>query len=1115
MELDSAFGRRRQTGMDDQDRVSQASSITTISSLASRHRGDEKVQTFGKRCRAVKRDPNCPVVIRGWLFKRDSAGLKLWKRRWFVLSDYCLFYYKDSREECVLGSIPLPSYKILFCSPRECRNRKYAFKVVHQGMRSYLLSADTQEDMLGWVRALSQSACMETDGIINRRCTSYQDFTQLGGSSESVDGATLGSTQACRGQTEMCQSEGPPGDVPDQRGRHRVRQSAPETRARSFSLDRTAEEHLLPPPLTQASCPTTPRAYYGSRPHTPVGRVDMRPQDSQSAVPPSPSNGQGSDRWHSQDYSECYPAFRRSAVKGSHSDQLPPLPPSRVNHNPQLHHSHVPVCMYPPATHVPSERDSQTLAALQGDTDMVLTRLCGCDKLLQALSEELAHLQAEKERAQFALEMTRLQLDEWQLEEQEVSQKTLLQDELITIRARMCDVSLEMERVWVDYERMESELCVFRSHLQHICHFGLPQERSQAQRQLWMMEDILCGLKGNRSRFRIMLGLQRPVVLPPVFQNPSVHPVENMQYMGEEPEAPSRPPLPHNLQGTNHSAELRPGWAEPCPKPVFCSSPLDPPSCSSSHSSTLRDTHTSAHSACGWVESGPSLKKGMMTEVEKRDRRPRHDHRSANKSKHQENSANQTSSAPNRDDKPRPLADDKPHPLADDKPRTLGDGQPSPLRVLRVVSAVLPSSLTARRVCVQDPPPELIPPLPEQIYTLTTAPGARMTPTNTNPPHRLLSEQEKQSGNWRTAETPEENPRESRQHSERDPHTSAEHRDAKRRRVERIRERVLRSASRASGMEAVHPLKLLQTREHSDSAILHANRGRIHGNRSLKPRPSAEACQRDEAEDPPLVQVESSSTNHISTLTVESQGANHAAQSLAKHNSNCSASTNQRTEWFLSTSQWQEFIPINIQDEEQPLPTAANQHSDQPANHTFSEDEQNNSSVPEGELHKDGGRSHSAQSEMPNQNHTEDYRSTVADQPLDSAPTQPTVTPSANHMPCLSDQSGLELRIYEEIHFEDNGPKSPKEDCGNAVGRVKAQNSNLSTNHSAEPPPTRNHQPASETGEVEKKEAETGSDVTNGAKTRQPVYSCVIKNSVTNHSPPFLKPRVTVVSTSL
>lgn len=35
-------------------------------------------------------------------------------------------------------------------------------------MRSYFFSADTQEDMLGWVRALSQSAAMEPDSSMNR-----------------------------------------------------------------------------------------------------------------------------------------------------------------------------------------------------------------------------------------------------------------------------------------------------------------------------------------------------------------------------------------------------------------------------------------------------------------------------------------------------------------------------------------------------------------------------------------------------------------------------------------------------------------------------------------------------------------------------------------------------------------------------------------------------------------------------------------------------------------------------------------------------------------------------------------------------------------------------------
>ncbi|CDQ68338.1 unnamed protein product [Oncorhynchus mykiss] len=54
--------------------------------------------------------------------------------------------------------------------------------------------------------------------------------------------------------------------------------------------------------------------------------------------------------------------------------------------------------------------------------------------------------------------MTRLQLDEWRRQgingqEEALTQKALLQEELVTIRARICDVSLEMERLWSQYER--------------------------------------------------------------------------------------------------------------------------------------------------------------------------------------------------------------------------------------------------------------------------------------------------------------------------------------------------------------------------------------------------------------------------------------------------------------------------------------------------------------------------------------------------------------------------------------------------------------------------------------------------------------------------------------
>ncbi|XP_077084478.1 pleckstrin homology domain-containing family A member 7 isoform X3 [Siphateles boraxobius] len=144
-----------------------------------------KVHCFGKRDHSIKRNPNVPVVVRGWLYKQDSSGMRLWKRKWFVLSDYCLFYYKDSREETVLGSIPLPSYVISPVGPEDHISRKYTFKACHTGMRSYIynknsligsqaehcgmrtyyFSADTQEDMNGWIRAMNQSALMQSHGV--------------------------------------------------------------------------------------------------------------------------------------------------------------------------------------------------------------------------------------------------------------------------------------------------------------------------------------------------------------------------------------------------------------------------------------------------------------------------------------------------------------------------------------------------------------------------------------------------------------------------------------------------------------------------------------------------------------------------------------------------------------------------------------------------------------------------------------------------------------------------------------------------------------------------------------------------------------------------------------
>ncbi|KAM9825134.1 pleckstrin homology domain-containing family A member 7 isoform 15-T16 [Syngnathus typhle] len=153
--------------------VTESSKLVTTaamdaSSASKGSRGLSKCHSFGKRDQAIKRNLNIPVVVRGWLYKQDSSGMRLWKRKWFVLSDFCLFYYKDSREETVLGSIPLPSYLIAPVAPEDHVNRKYSFKAEHCGMRTYFFSADTQEDMNGWIRAMNQAALMQQSHTIKR-----------------------------------------------------------------------------------------------------------------------------------------------------------------------------------------------------------------------------------------------------------------------------------------------------------------------------------------------------------------------------------------------------------------------------------------------------------------------------------------------------------------------------------------------------------------------------------------------------------------------------------------------------------------------------------------------------------------------------------------------------------------------------------------------------------------------------------------------------------------------------------------------------------------------------------------------------------------------------------
>ncbi|KAM3839451.1 pleckstrin homology domain-containing family A member 6 isoform 3-T3 [Vipera latastei] len=141
-------------------------------------RTSRKGIAFGKRSNSMKRNPSAAVTKNGWLFKQASSGVKQWNKRWFVLVDRCLFYYKDEKEESILGSIPLLSFRVAAVQPSDNISRKYTFKVTvcwmeevpqnhkksfspqaeHAGIRTYFFSAENNEEQESWIQAMGEAA---------------------------------------------------------------------------------------------------------------------------------------------------------------------------------------------------------------------------------------------------------------------------------------------------------------------------------------------------------------------------------------------------------------------------------------------------------------------------------------------------------------------------------------------------------------------------------------------------------------------------------------------------------------------------------------------------------------------------------------------------------------------------------------------------------------------------------------------------------------------------------------------------------------------------------------------------------------------------------------------
>ncbi|XP_049522443.1 LOW QUALITY PROTEIN: uncharacterized protein LOC119450369 [Dermacentor silvarum] len=115
------------------------------------------------RSPVVRRDSQAEVVLKGWLYKLEGATIKQWKKRWCILSEYCLFYYKGPDEEKCLGSILLPSYKIRPCTADDKVSLKHSFVAEHQNTKTYYFAAENNASMCQWMNSMSLASLMQKD----------------------------------------------------------------------------------------------------------------------------------------------------------------------------------------------------------------------------------------------------------------------------------------------------------------------------------------------------------------------------------------------------------------------------------------------------------------------------------------------------------------------------------------------------------------------------------------------------------------------------------------------------------------------------------------------------------------------------------------------------------------------------------------------------------------------------------------------------------------------------------------------------------------------------------------------------------------------------------------
>lgn len=168
---------------------------------------------------------NSPVDKQGFMMKRGEVN-KAFQKRWFMLKGNLLFYFDKRGDRDPIGVIILEGCTVELAESTDA----YTFEIGFQGVgsRTYVLAAETQDDMESWMKAITCAGydymklmVAELQRQLDELNSSKNNFTQqwdiTSGASAAGGISTAGSTgpvvSSTRGQgllVDLSVPESPP-----------------------------------------------------------------------------------------------------------------------------------------------------------------------------------------------------------------------------------------------------------------------------------------------------------------------------------------------------------------------------------------------------------------------------------------------------------------------------------------------------------------------------------------------------------------------------------------------------------------------------------------------------------------------------------------------------------------------------------------------------------------------------------------------------------------------------------------------------------------------------------------------------------------------------------------